>query len=646
MEEKTGSKHGFLSASVFPLLGAGDDYYKLVDINNKNQLVEDAEFEIELNKKRSNNPYSKSEYTNDHIITAHPRFETFTSHCRLRNGKNPCILVPIYNDENTYLNFENLKKEEYDLKYSYNELKYSRINNSYCSKYMNKKIDIDLNENSLNNENKNSNTNMNMNREVIEIKEENKKDKDNNKLTNIKNDKNDKNDKNPENNIKPEKYPGFIHMDSFTSGMGNGCMQVTFGLNNLNEALYIYDQFIPCMPLLLSLSASSSIVKGKLSGWDNRFNILAQACDDRTDDEKDPKSEKYIYKSRYSNVYSYISCNPYIQDHHNEYPKMPIDKEYYKKLTDKGFNTRFAEYICNLFVREPMIVFEKKIEVEKKEDPTHFISFMSTNWNSIRFKPPLENDKDKFYKLEIRPCDLQFSPFENAAITTFIILYSRILRNYDINFIIPMSMNDTNFEKAHFNNAASKEKFFWRVNGITKEYEKWGKYVRKGSFCNSAYKVPEGYESKEKDLESIKELTVDEILNGNEEYGYVGLLKIMKFFVINRYKEHQHELLLGHLDFLSDRAKGKLLTGAQYVRKLVLNHPKYKKDSVVSQEIAYDVAMEIVDIQTYKHLPKEMFEGYEELINKYKVNNDDNMNIEKVDSGKKLKRDLRKCSLD
>ena len=600
---KTGTKYGFLSTSVFPMLGTDSDYFKLVDVNDKNQLVKDGSFEIETNKKRMNNPYSNSSYTHDHIITAHPRFEVFTSHCKLRTGKKPNILVPIYQDENTYLNYFNIDKHDYNNKFNYEKIKYNRINNLYC---------CDLIDNSDNSNN--------------------------NKLTNT--------IEKPTfyNKIRHEKYPGYIHMDSFSSGMGNGCLQITFGLNNLNEALYIYDQFIPLTPILLALSASSSIVKGKLSGWDNRFNILVQGCDDRLDEEKDPKSKNYIYKSRYSNVYSYISSSPYIQDHHNEYPKMPIDKEYYNKLINKGFNKRFAEHICNLFVREPMIVFEKKVKVEDKEDPAHFISLMSTNWNSLRFKPPLVNDKDNFYKLEIRPADLQFSPFENAAINTFIILYSRILRYYGVNFIIPMKMNDINFEKGHLNNAVNNEKFFWRINSIDKEYYNLQNSIKKNGYNNSVFKIPDGYDNKEKDLECIKEMTLNEILNGKKEYGYIGILEVMKHFVLNLYKEKEQELLLGQLSFLSDRVNGKLLTGAQYLRKLVLDHKSYKKDSVVTQEIAYDVMSKVVDIQNYNYLPKEMFEGYEDLINNYKVTNDLNENIEKLDSGKKLKRDNRKCS--
>ncbi len=97
-----------------------------------------------------------------------------------------------------------------------------------------------------------------------------------------------------------EPYPGFIHMDAMAFGMGSCSLQVTIGSCRVNSASLLYDQFIPLAPILLALSSSGPIFKGKLSGFDNRFNIISQAVDDRTDEEKDPYSPKYIYKSTWT----------------------------------------------------------------------------------------------------------------------------------------------------------------------------------------------------------------------------------------------------------------------------------------------------------------------------------------------------------
>ena len=276
----------------------------------------------------------------------------------------------------------------------------------------------------------------------------------------------------------------------------------------------------------------------------------------------------------------------------------------YNKLLNKGFSKRFSEHFANLFVREPMIVFEKMVKIVNELDPTHFLSLLSTNWNSLRIKPPLIKDGDKFFKIEVRPCDLQFTPFENAAIITFIILYSRLVLNYDINHIIPIEMLDRNFDTAHLIDAITKEKFYWRINGVDKNYKECDH--KKNDFLNVNHDLPQGYEDPEKDKENIKLLSLHEILSGNENY--IGLIPLMKEFVVEKYPKSSHPRLLQHLNFLQERAKGKLQTDAKYIREFVINHPKYNRDSIVSQEIAYELSKRIINIQNYKEIPIELFE--------------------------------------
>lgn len=50
-----------------------------------------------------------------------------------------------------------------------------------------------------------------------------------------------------------EPFPGYIYMDAMAFGMGNTCFQVTFGSCSLESALYLYDQFIPLTPILVSI---------------------------------------------------------------------------------------------------------------------------------------------------------------------------------------------------------------------------------------------------------------------------------------------------------------------------------------------------------------------------------------------------------
>lgn len=364
------------------------------------------------------------------------------------------------------------------------------------------------------------------------------------------------NDKNTEKDVKDEKYPGFIHQDSFASGMGNGCLQVTTGMECFHLACYIYDQLIPIIPIITALSASSPFFKGKLSNFDNRFQIISQACDERKDEEKDPNSKNYIFCSRYSFIYSYLSENQYILDHHNDLPKMPINEEYYEKLRKK-FTKRFSTYLCNLLVRDPMVIFDENLKLEDPNDNTHFLNLMSTNWNSLRFKPPSSNDNDNLYKVEIRPCDLQITPFENAAIVTFVMLYMEILKYYDINFIIPLSKVKENFENSVKIDAVIKEKYYWRTNSINTNYQN-SDLVK---FCckKNTNSLPEDYSDPELDEKNnIKQLSLEEILNGTKDGVYIGLMKLLISFAKEKFSGSDLELILKHLEFLRLRAEGKI----------------------------------------------------------------------------------------
>lgn len=304
------------------------------------------------------------------------------------------------------------------------------------------------------------------------------------------------------------------------------------------------------------MTASSPIFKGKLSALDTRFDVISQAMDDRTDDEKDKSSPNYIYKSRYSPVYSYISNNAYVQDFHNDYPRMPINEEFLKTMIENGIPPRLSEHFCNLFVRDPLVVFDKKIQIEDKYDFSHFESFNSTNWNSLRFKPPRVEDNDSCFKVEVRPCELQLTPFENSAIMGFTILYSKIILYNNINFVIPISMVDENFERAKVADCMETQKFWWRINSIEKDYKLNDIFCHK--WITNHDEIPKSYFNKEEDLQNIKQLTMKEIFFGCEQYNYPGILKLMYEFVDSKVDDNNDkETLVKYLRFIEQRVKGK-----------------------------------------------------------------------------------------
>jgi glutamate--cysteine ligase catalytic subunit len=328
--------------------------------------------------------------------------------------------------------------------------------------------------------------------------------------------------------------------------------------------------------------------------------LICQGVDDRTDDEQNPQSTNYICKSRYSPAYSYISDSFHSHDFNNDYPAFPINKEYYDEFIKNGMSAKLSQHFANVLVRDPLVIFSEKIEINDIKDMTHFETINSSNWNSVRFKLPRVSDGDNCFKVEIRPCDLQMTPYENTSMIAFILGLHAIIMRYDTNFIMPISKVDINFERSYLNDAINTQKFYWRINSVKGDKMQqlgFGKY-------NSYTEEQREKITYEEDQENIKELTINEIINGCERYNYPGILHI----VIDAMKEYyKAEELIEYIKFVGKRASGELWTGAKFVRNFIMNNKLYKHDSIIGQELAYELVCLVEKIQNGEVRPKEMF---------------------------------------
>jgi glutamate--cysteine ligase catalytic subunit len=105
-------------------------------------------------------------------------------------------------------------------------------------------------------------------------------------------------------------------------GMGCCCLQVTFQAKDIDESRYIFDQLAVLAPILMALTASTPILKGRLADTDARWGIICESVDDRTPIERGMKpsgasdaadqpelagkGKRRIYKSRYDSISTYI----------------------------------------------------------------------------------------------------------------------------------------------------------------------------------------------------------------------------------------------------------------------------------------------------------------------------------------------------
>lgn len=170
-----------------------------------------------------------------------------------------------------------------------------------------------------------------------------------------------------------------IHMDAMAFGMGCCCLQITFQARDLDESRFIYDHLAVMAPIMMALTASTPILKGRLADTDARWGIISESVDDRTLAERgraDPNApyedlnaggQRRIYKSRYDSISTFITqggvatetgtapgLTNRVLNIYNDIP-VPIDEESYKQLREAGVDPALAQHVSHLFIRDPLV---------------------------------------------------------------------------------------------------------------------------------------------------------------------------------------------------------------------------------------------------------------------------------------------------
>lgn len=165
-----------------------------------------------------------------------------------------------------------------------------------------------------------------------------------------------------------------IYMDAMGFGMGCSCLQVTFQAANLREARLLYDQLTPLTPILMAMTAGSPAFRGLLSDLDCRWAVISGSVDDRTTceingvDQKTGKRCKQIPKSRFDSV------DLYILPEHDVYNDLPVvlNEKAYEMLINDGVDSLLAKHIAHLFIRDPLVVFKEKLDIDDATESDHF----------------------------------------------------------------------------------------------------------------------------------------------------------------------------------------------------------------------------------------------------------------------------------
>jgi glutamate--cysteine ligase catalytic subunit len=258
---------------------------------------------------------------------------------------------------------------------------------------------------------------------------------------------------------------------------------------------------------------------------------------------------------------------------------------------DGGMDSRLATHFAHLFIRDPIVIFAEDLTTLDLTKTDHFENLQSTNWQHMRFKPPPAG-VDIGWRVEFRPMEIQITDFENAAFAVFIVLVTRAILSYDLNFYIPIARVSENMETAHARDAVLERKFWFRRNPLpTRLPRPYGPGSGTTTPVVSRPPTPTGPVEDE-----YAEMSVDEIVNGSAEFP--GLIPLVESYLgsVNVDVETRCELQR-YLDLIRRRADGTLWTAAKWIREFVREHGEYKGDSVVGDQINHDLVGAVIAIE-------------------------------------------------
>lgn len=231
-----------------------------------------------------------------------------------------------------------------------------------------------------------------------------------------------------------------------------------------------------------------------------------------------------------------------------------------------------ATHFGHVFSRDPLLAFKEDLHAADISKTQLSDGLASNLYQSVRFKMPRN---DAGFLIEFRPMEAQIS--DNAAFAVFTVLLSKTILAMDLNFYVPLMKVEENITSAIQIAAATRGRFWFSTNWLERA-------------------TPD---SGDVDDESPVELfSADEIINGpiasSRKPSCPGIIPLIKDWMASTSEidAETARQLSGYLDVVSGRAAGTRPTDATCIRQFVRQHPSYKHDSSVPEDVVYDLIRE------------------------------------------------------
>lgn len=143
--------------------------------------------------------------------------------------------------------------------------------------------------------------------------------------------------------------------------------------------------------------------------------------------------------------------------------------------------------------------------------------------------------------------EIQITDFENAAFAVFIVLVTRVILSFGLDFYIPISKVEEGMARAHHRDAVLNQKFWFRKNVFPPRRESSRPATPRVSESGTPASGAEW-----------EEMSVDEIINGQDGTdGFPGLVRLVEKYLDNMNVDITTRCEIGkYLGLVSRRASG------------------------------------------------------------------------------------------
>ncbi|QMW43901.1 hypothetical protein G4B11_007271 [Aspergillus flavus] len=382
-----------------------------------------------------------------------------------------------------------------------------------------------------------------------------------------------------------------VYLEGQAFGVACCALQITVQAANEPDVRWLHDQLVVLGPIMLALTAASPIYKGYLANTDSRWDYLAASFDIRTQEEEckflgTPKQCCSSPLMRWSSNRVYLS-HERPAGIANACGQVQVDESARRQLLDGGMDETIASYFSNLLWHDPLWLNQDAIELSSPDTTHIFEKFQHGVWRHVHLKMP-EASTGSGWRVEFRPMEVQPKDSENAAFAVFMLLLSRAILAYRLNFYIPIDLVTESMQRAQKLDAVTKERIWFRGRD-------WAPDGLDSIQCNPQRGCAQ---SQKEDVYAL--MTIDEIINGEHSMSparFPGLVPIVRSYLLERdLLPNEEAKLMQYLNLISCRASGSLPTPARWMRDFVAKHEDYQHDSVVSERICYDMLREVVNM--------------------------------------------------